>query len=89
MPSRLDAAATATSRVRSFTTSSRSVRSSSAVAGSSRSQRTTTPRASAACTHGRTLQSWSSCVTTISSPSAQVLASAREKSYVSCVALRP
>ena len=47
------------------------------------------PRASAAWIHGRTLQSWSSCVTTISSPSDQVFASAREKSYVSCVALRP
>ena len=89
VPSRLEAAVTATSRVRSVTTSSRSSRSSSAVAGSSRSQRTVTPVASAAWIHGRTLESWSSSLTTTSSPGCHVLASIRETSYVSWVALRP
>ena len=88
MPSRLEAAVIATSRVRSVIASSDD-RSSSAVAGSSRSHRTVTPARSAAWIHGRTLESWSSSHRTISSPGDQVRDSVREKSYVSAVALRP
>ena len=88
VPSRLEAAVIATSRVRSVMASSEE-RSSSPVAGSSRSHRTVTPARSAAWIHGRTLESWSSSQRTISSPGDQVRASVREKSYVSAVALRP
>ena len=48
-----------------------------------------TPTLSAAITHGRTLASWSSLLTMISSPGSQSLAIAREMSKVSWVMLRP
>ena len=47
------------------------------------------PAAAAACTHGRTLASWSSRDTTTSSPGAHDDASVRETVYVSPVALGP
>ena len=59
------------------------------VAGSKSTQRTSAPLASAAITQGRTLASWSSRVTTTSSPGSQSLASARARSKVSWVMLRP
>ena len=69
VPSRFEAAVTATSRVRVDSTASRS--SSSAVSGSKSSQRTVAPAASAASTQGRMFASWSSRVTTTSSPGRQ------------------
>ena len=63
--------------------------SSSPVAGSNSAHLTVTPTLSAAITHGRTLASWSSLLTTISSPGSQSLAIAREMSNVSWVMLRP
>ncbi len=63
--------------------------SSSPVAGSNSAHLTVTPALSAAITHGRTLASWSSLLTTISSPGSQSLAIAREMSKVSWVMLRP
>ena len=64
-------------------------RSARPVAGSKSIHRTVAPAPSAACTHGRTFASWSSLLTTTSSPGAQSLASARARSKVSWVMLRP
>src|SRR3954463_16330307 len=86
-PIRLLAPVTATRFVRSLSTVPTS--SSSQVAGSNGSQRTVAPAASAASTHGRTLASWSSRVTTTSSPGPQPAASVRARSIVRAVALRP
>ncbi len=87
VPTRFDAPVTATRRVRSDSTEATS--SSSAVSGSKSSHRTVAPADSAARTHGRTFASWSSRVTTISSPGDQVAASVRAMSNVSAVMLRP
>lgn len=89
VPIRLEAAVTATRRVRSPVTAAMSSAVSSPVAGSKSAHRTVAPAAAAACTQGRMLESWSSRVTTTSSPGAQPFASVREKSYANCVALRP
>ena len=89
VPIRLDAAVTATSRVSSVSRLVTADGSSSPVAGSNSAHRTVAPLLSAAITHGRTLASWSSLVTTISSPGSQVFAIAREMSKVSWVMLRP
>jgi hypothetical protein len=59
------------------------------VAGSNSAHRSRAPTASAASTHGRTLASWSSEVTTTSSPGSQVAASVRATSKVIWVMLRP
>ena len=80
MPSRFDAAVTATSLVRPDRTVATCSGVSSAVAGSKSAHRTVAPTACAACTHGRMLESWSSRVTTTSSPGPHCLASVREKS---------
>ncbi len=89
VPIRLDAPVTATSLVRSVSTSATSSAVSSPVAGSNPIQRTVAPAASAARTQGRTFASWSSRETTTSSPGPQPVASVRARSNVSWVALRP
>ena len=80
---------TATSLVRSVSTSATSSAVSSPVAGSKAAQRTVAPTASAARTQGRTFASWSSRETTTSSPGPHPAASVRARSKVSWVALRP
>lgn len=77
---RLEAAVKATSRVRGDSTARMSSAVSSPVAGSKSAQRTVAPACSAAWIQGRMLASWSSRVTTTSSPGDQVLESVREKS---------
>ena len=89
VPIRFDAPVTATSLVRSVSTSATSSAVSSPVAGSNPIQRTVAPAASAAITQGRTFASWSSRETTTSSPGPQPAASVRARSKVSWVALRP
>ena len=68
LPMALDAAVTATTRVRSPITSSKRCAGSSPVSVSNSAQRTVAPARWAAMTQGRMLASWSSEVTTISSP---------------------
>ena len=89
VPSRFDAAVTATSRVRGDSTCATASAGSSAVAGSNSAQRTRAPTASAASTQGLTFASWSSEVTTTSSPGPHVAASVRATSNVIWVMLRP
>jgi hypothetical protein len=89
VPIRFDAPVTATRRVRSVSTSATSSAVSSPVSRSNAAQRTVAPAASAAITHGRMLASWSSRVTTTSSPGPHPADSARATSNVSAVALRP
>ena len=57
--------------------------------GSKSTHRTTAPAAAAASTHGRTLASWSSRVTTTSSPGRQCDDRVRDRSKVRAVMLRP
>ena len=71
VPTTLLAAVTATSRVRSDSSSPYWAAGSSVVARSTSAHRTVAPRRAAACTHGLTLASWSSRDTTISSPRSQ------------------
>ena len=71
VPIRLEAAVTATSLVRSERTAATCSTSSSPVSGSKSAQRTVAPARSAAWIQGRTLASWSSRVTTTSSPGPQ------------------
>ena len=85
VPRTLDAPVTATTRVRSESTARTSSTPRSPVAGSKPTQRTSAPAEAAACTHGRMLASWSSRVTTTSSPGRHCLASARATSYVAWV----
>src|ERR1700761_6328936 len=66
------AAVTATSRVRSLTSETYCSAGSSPVDMSTSAHRTVTPARAAACSQGRTLASWSSRETTISSPGCQV-----------------
>jgi len=80
VPIRLDAAVIATNRVRSDNTSSTAASGTSPVTGSNSTHRTAAPTASAACTQGRMLLSWSSRDTTTSSPGPHLLANARDKS---------
>ncbi len=89
VPIRLEAPVTATSPVRSDSSAPTVAGSSSPVAGSKSAQRTVAPRACAACTQGRMFASWSSRVTTTSSPGPQPADSTRDSSYVRAVALRP
>src|ERR671917_445585 len=77
------AAVTATSRVRGPSSSSYCQSGSSPVSMSTSAQRTPTPARTASSTHGRTLASWSSRLTTTSSPGRQVRASARATVQVS------
>ena len=79
---------TATTLVRSVSAARISSTDSSPVSRSNPTHRTSAPTASAACTHGRMLESWSSRVTTTLSPGTHCLASARDMSYVACVADR-
>ena len=76
VPIRFEAPVVATSRVRSESTAATASADSSPVAGSKSTHRTVAPTASAACTQGRMFASWSSRVTTTSSPGPQSLASA-------------
>ncbi len=80
VPIRLEAAVTATSRVRGESTASTCSGSSSPVAGSKSAHRTLAPTASAAWIQGRMLESWSRRVTTTSSPGPQAFASVRDRS---------
>ncbi|CAM5241713.1 hypothetical protein STENM327S_06787 [Streptomyces tendae] len=80
VPIRFDAAVTATSLVRGPSTAARCSDRSSPVAGSKSAHRTRAPAACAACTHGRMFESWSSRVTTTSSPGPQPLARVRDRS---------
>ncbi len=89
VPSRLEAPVSATSRVRSESRLVTSAGSSSPVVRSNPAHRTVAPTDSAASTHGRMLASWSSRVTTTSSPAPQPLARARARSKVSWVIDRP
>ena len=89
VPSRLEAPVTATTRVRSPNRSVTASTESSALPGSNGAQRTVAPASSAARTQGRMLASWSSRVTTTSSPADHCLAIARETSNVSWVIDRP
>jgi hypothetical protein len=68
----LDAAVTATQRVRSDSTASMLAVGSARVSGSGSAKRTVAPARSAAITHGRTLASWSMRVQTTSSPGRSV-----------------
>ncbi len=80
VPMRFEAPVTATRRVRSESTAVTASVASSPVSGSKSAQRTVAPARSAACTHGRTFASWSSRVTTTSSPAPQSRDRFREKS---------
>ena len=89
VPMRFEAAVTATSRVLSVTTAATASGSSSPVRGSNSAQRTVAPTCSATSSHGRMLASWSSRLTTTSSPGTHPLARVRAISKVSAVMLRP
>src|ERR1700712_3981891 len=89
VPIRLDAAVTATSRVRALSRAARRAGTRPPVAGSKPAHRTPAPVRSAAITHGRTLASWSSRDTTISSPGRHAPERVRDRSKVSAVMLRP
>ena len=77
VPTALLAAVTATSLVRRVMSWSYCQTGSSQVSMSISAQRTTAPADFAAAIHGRTFASWSRRLTTISSPTFQVFASAR------------
>src|SRR5215211_5881080 len=85
VPHALDAAVTATQRVRSDSTASTAAAGSASVSPSGSAQRTVAPARSAAITHGRTLASWSSRVTTTSSPGASVRPTAADSRIVIAV----
>ena len=89
VPIALEAAVTATRRVRSDRTRSTAAAGSSPVSASKSATRTVAPARSAASRHGRTLASWSSDVTTTSSPGAQVREMASAKWKVSVVMFGP
>src|SRR4051794_19965484 len=89
VPIRLEAPVTATSLVAGLVTRSIWPGTSSPVSGSKSAKRTVAPTDSAASTQVRTLASWSSRVTTTSSPGPQSLARVRARSRVSWVMLRP
>jgi hypothetical protein len=80
LPSRFDAAVSATTRVLGVSTRATSAGVRTPVAGSKSAQWTVAPTAVAACTHGRTFASWSRRVTTTSSPGPQPFARVRAKS---------
>ncbi len=89
MPTALDAAVTATYRVRSVSTASTAAAGSSSVSGSGSAKRTVAPARAAASSHGATLASWSSRVHTISSPGRSVRPAAAAKRIVRSVMLGP
>ena len=89
MPIALEAAVTATQRVRSDSTASTALAGSSSRSGSGSAKRTRAPARSAAISHGRTLASWSRRVQTISSPGRSVRPAAAETAIVSDVMLGP
>ena len=88
-PIALDAAVTATHLVRSDSAASTALAGSSSVDSSGSAKRTVTPARSAAITHGRTLESWSSRVQTISSPGDSERTTVAAKRIVSAVKLGP
>src|SRR5829696_10318904 len=85
VPVAFDAAVTATQRVRSDSTASTAETGSASVSRSGFAQRTVAPARSAAITHGRTLASWSSRVTTTSWPGASVRPTAADSRIVIAV----
>ena len=85
MPVALEAAVTATQRVRSERTASIAEAGSASVSRSGSAQRTVAPARSAAITHGRTFASWSRRVTTTSSPGPSVRPTAAESRIVIAV----
>ena len=89
VPRMFDAPVTATTRVLSLTRDSTSSGVRMPVPGSNSAHRTVAPERSAYVTQGRTLPSWSSRVTTTSSPGPQPCASVRATWNVSSVMLRP
>ncbi len=89
VPTALLAAVTATSRVRRVISSSYCQTGSSQVSMSTSAQRTTAPADFAATSQGRTFASWSSRLTTTSSPTFHVLARARASWYVIVVMFGP
>ncbi len=89
VPRMFDAPVTATTRVLSLTSDRTSSAVRMPVLGSNSAQRTVAPVRSAYVTHGRTLPSWSSRVTTTSSPGPHDCARVRATWNVSSVMLRP
>ena len=85
VPTALDAAVTATQRVRCESTASTAAAGSSSVSRSGSAKRTCAPARAAAMSHGATLASWSRRVQTISSPGLSVRPMAAEKRMVSAV----
>ena len=75
--------------VRSLSAASTALAGSSSPASVGSAKRTVTPARSAAITHGRTLESWSSRVQTISSPGASPRTTVAAKRIVSAVKLGP
>ena len=89
MPTALEAAVTATYRVRSLRTSATAAAGSSSVSGSGSAKRTVAWARAAASSHGATLASWSRRVHTISSPGWSVRPAAAAKRIVRSVMLGP
>ena len=84
-----EAAVTATHFVRSLSAAWTALAGSSSVDSSGSAKRTVTPARSAAITHGRTLESWSRRVQTISSPGDSSRTTVAAKRIVSAVKLGP
>ena len=89
VPTALDASVHATSLVRGPIACARSSRSTVTSSSRTSTQRTVAPASRAARTHGRTLASWSSFVTMISSPGPHVRAIERDRCRSSDVAFCP
>ena len=89
VPTAFDASVNATTLVRSDSAASNDAGSSVASSSRMSTQRTVAPASSAASTHGRTLASWSSRVTTTSSPGPSVRPTEREIANSSVVAFGP
>ena len=85
VPTAFDAAVTATQRVRSESTASTAAAGRASVSRSGSAQRTVAPARSVAITQGRTFASWSSRVTTTSSPGDSVRPTAAESRIVIAV----
>ena len=85
VPTALEAAVTATQRVRGESTASTAAAGSSRVSRSGSAKRTSTPARAAAMSHGATLASWSRRVKTISSPGCSERHAAAAKRMVSAV----
>ncbi len=89
MPTAFDASVNATSRVLSLSAASNESRSSVTSSSRMSTQRTVAPASWAARTHGRTFASWSSVVTTTSSPGRSVRPNDRERCSSNVVEFGP